>query len=218
MPRCLRCKRTTRINRRSGTTGKDAFAPYASTQLFHAEGQKVDIYFVVDDERASAEMVGRLLDAIGAAGSGRDASIGLGKFSMAEIVPADLPSHAGANAAMTLAPCAAQGLGFDGARSYWRVLTRYGRHGNAHALAANPFKTPVLLAATGAVFVPETAYAPTAFIGQGLGGSGRLSKIEPETVHQGYAPVLPVAMEWWRHIEHPADFNFDPGSGSHRLR
>lgn len=184
------------INRRSGTTGKDSFAPYASTQHFHAEGQKVDIYLVIDDERVSTETVGQLLVAIGAAGYGRDASIGLGKFELAAMAPADLPLPMGANASMTLAPCAPQGLGFDGNRSYWRVLTRYGRHGNAHALAPNPFKTPVLLAATGAVFVPETAYEPREFIGQGLGGHGRLSKVEPETVQQGYAPVLPVAMEW----------------------
>ncbi|MDP1606429.1 MAG: hypothetical protein Q8L93_07315 [Rhodocyclaceae bacterium] len=100
-----------------------------------------------------------------------------------------------ANAYWTLAPSAPQGQGFDGEHSYWRVLTRFGRHGNAHALAANPFKNPLLLAATGAVFVPGTAWTPRLFIGQGLGGQGRLSKAEPATVHQGYAPVLPLGIK-----------------------
>ena len=96
---------------------------------------------------------------------------------------------------MTLAPCAAQGLGFDGAQSYWRVLTRFGRHGNAHALAGNPFKTPVLMAATGAVLVPAGEFTARPFVGQGLGGAGKLSRAEPATVQQGYAPSVPINLE-----------------------
>ena len=96
---------------------------------------------------------------------------------------------------LTLAPCAPQGLGFDGDKSYWRVITRFGRHGNLHGLSSKPFKNPVLLAATAAVFVPQDAYTPSQFIGQGLGGDGQLSKIEPATVQQGYAPVVGIRME-----------------------
>ena len=96
---------------------------------------------------------------------------------------------------LTLAPCAPQGLSFDGDKSYWRVITRFGRHGNLHALTGKPYKNPVLLAATGAVFVPQDTYTPRQFIGQGLGGSGQLSKIEPATVQQGYAPVVCIRLE-----------------------
>lgn len=32
------------------------------------------------------------------------------------------------------------------------------------------------------------------FIGQGLGGDGSLSSVLPQTVHQGYAPALPVRL------------------------
>lgn len=105
-----------------------------------------------------------------------------------------VPPVPNANAFWTLAPSAPQGQGFDGEKSYWRVLTRFGRHGNVHALSGKPFKTPVLLAATAAVFTPVGGFEPKLFIGQGIGGNGELSKSEPATVHQGYAPVLPVVL------------------------
>ena len=184
------------LNRLSGTTGEGAFAPYTMPQTFHASGQRIDVYLLLDEDHVSADETGRLLEAIGASGFGRDASIGLGKFAVEQIEPASFTAPANANAFWTLAPCAPQGQGFDGAKSYWRVLTRYGRHGNAHALAGNPFKTPVLMASTGAVLTPNRDFAPRLFVGQGLGSDGKLSKAEPATVHQGYAAVLPIAMEF----------------------
>ena len=182
------------LNRLTGTTGEAPFAPYAMPQTFYAPGQRIDIYLVLEEDRMSHTEVSRLLAAIGASGFGRDASIGLGKFTVAHIEPATFVGHTEANAYWTLAPCAPQGEGFDGSRSYWRVVTRFGRHGNAYALASNPFKTPVLLASSGAVFVPINQYAARLFIGQGLGGSGQLSKAEPATVHQGYAPTVPIVL------------------------
>lgn len=183
------------LNRLTGTTGDAAFAPYTMAQTFHAPGQRIDVFLAIDETRVSTGECARLLASIGASGFGRDASIGLGKFSVEAIETALFAAPACANAWWTLAPCAPQGQGFDGAKSYWRVLTRFGRHGNAHALAGNPFKTPLLMAATGAVFAPKGDFAPRLFVGQGLGGEGKLSKAEPATVQQGYAPVLPIAME-----------------------
>lgn len=183
------------LDRLTGTTGEGAFAPYTMAHTFHAPGQRIDVYLVIDETLVSTGDCGRLLAAIGAGGFGRDASIGLGKFSVEAIEPASFAVPANANSWWTLAPCAPQGQGYDGASSYWRVLTRFGRHGNAHALAGNPFKTPVLMAATGAVFAPAGDFALRLFVGQGLGGEGKLSKAEPATVQQGYAPVLPIAME-----------------------
>ena len=183
------------LNRLTGTTGEGAFTPYTMPQTFHAPGQRIDVYLVLDEAHLSAEEAGHLLIAIGTAGFGRDASIGLGKFSLEALQPVSIAAPSNANAYWTLAPCAPQGHGFDGARSYWRALTRFGRHGNTHALAGNPFKTPVLMAATGAVFAPAGAFAACLFIGQGLGSDGSLSKAEPATVHQGYAPALPIYVD-----------------------
>lgn len=183
------------INRLTGTTGEGEFAPYTQTQTHYARNQKIDVYLVLDDERTNPDELKALLASIGATGFGRDAGIGLGKFTVETFdqlprLPVDR-----ATAWWTLAPCAPQGQGLDGNRSYWRVLTRFGRHGNSHALGKNPFKNPILLAATGAVFSPSTGVDARLFIGQGLGGSGQLSKTEPATVHQGYAPVLPIEMK-----------------------
>jgi len=183
------------LNRLSATTGEGAFAPYTAPQTFHAAGQQIDVYLVLDSERAGVDEVGLLLGALGSGGFGRDANVGLGKFTLKAVEAATFAVPAGANAWWTLAPSAPQGQGFVGSESYWRVLTRFGRHGNALALAGNPFKTPVLLAATGAVLVPVGGLAARSFIGQGIGGAGILSKAEAATVHQGYAPVAPLALE-----------------------
>lgn len=183
------------LDRLTGSTGKGDFAPYSTPQTFHAAGQRIDFLISIDEERASAEEISGLLAAIGAGGFGRDASTGLGKFIVEGVSAAAAAAHRNAAAFWTLAPCAPQGQGFDAAKSYWRVLTRFGRHGAAHALGANPFKTPVLLAAAGAVFAPVGGFSLQTFIGKGFGGDGRLSKTERATVHQGYAPVLPLAFE-----------------------
>lgn len=182
------------LNRLTGTTGAESFAPYTQMQIFFARAQKIDLYFVLDEARMSVETLRALLQAVGSFGFGRDASIGLGKFTVVALEKFSFEQHPEANAYWTLAPCSPYGGEFDGERSYWRVITRFGRHGNLHGLSGKPFKNPILLAATSAVFVPRENYTRRQFIGQGLGGNGQLSKAEPATVHQGYAPVVGVRM------------------------
>ncbi len=90
---------------------------------------------------------------IGDFGFGKDASIGLGKFEVVDFQAKPLPAQSNANACLTLAPCAPQGLGFDSQRSYYQLFTRFGRHGDvAVHQEGKPFKNPVLLAQTAAVF------------------------------------------------------------------
>jgi CRISPR-associated protein Csm4 len=178
------------INRITGTTGRGDFAPYTLMQRWYAEGADLCLRVVHDADRISADMLTELFEDIGTVGFGRDASIGLGKFTvepLAEIWPA----QADANACLTLAPCAPQGLGFDAERSFYDVFTRFGRHGDQAVHKGNPFKAPVLLARTGALLTPA-AIPRSPVIGQGLGGQGRLSKAIPETVQQGYAPCVAV--------------------------
>lgn len=183
------------LSRRTGTTGVGEFAPYVQPQIFFARGQIIEVYLVLNQDRIQPETLKNLLADIGLQGYGRDASIGLGKFMIESLEARNFASSPGANAFWTLAPCAPQGLGFDPKRSYWRVMTRFGRHGSLHALGTNPFKNPVLLAATGALFAKPGGTDNRPFIGQGLGGSGVLSKTEPATVHQGYAPAVTVNLE-----------------------
>ena len=64
---------------------------------------------------------------------------------------------------------------------------RFGRHGGHQT--GSPYKNPLLLADSAALLTPATPPAGQLFCGQGLDG---LSLSLAATVHQGYAPVLPV--------------------------
>lgn len=180
------------INRMTGTTGRDGFAPYSVEEFWYHNDAQLNVFAVIDKDRIDSELIETLFKRIGAFGFGRDASIGLGKFGVDICEPYVLPAQAGANAWLTLAPCAPQGLGYDGNNSYWQPFTRYGRHGNI-AVLSSPFKNPVLLAATGSVFCSDKFDAPM-FIGQGLGGDGVISKTLRETVQQGYTPVVGICL------------------------
>jgi CRISPR-associated protein Csm4 len=183
------------INRATGTTGENRFAPYTQTQYWFHPGMCFDLYAVIDENRMAAEELTAALKDMGQSGYGRDASIGLGKFDIErDTTFTGLPHATDANAFLTLAPSAPQGLEFDAEKSFYHPLTRFGRHGDIAVHSGNPFKRPLLLAKTGAVFafsekIPEAA---PSHIGQGLAG---ISTGQPEAVAQGYAPVIGIRME-----------------------
>ncbi len=182
------------INRQTGTTGTGAFAPYTMAQRWYVDSTRLDLYVWHDAARLSAQELSEALAYIGATGFGRDASIGLGKFALLTMPePVSWTCPPGANSYLTLGPCAPQGQGFCPVRSHWQVTTRFGRHGDMAVQGGNPFKRPILLAQAGSVFRPETLDPTRSFAGQGLGGVGMpVSTVMPETVHQGYAPVIPI--------------------------
>ncbi|PPD35716.1 MAG: CRISPR-associated protein Csm7 [Methylomonas sp.] len=181
------------INRQTNTTGT-GFTPYSIEQEWFIPGIAWSIYLMLDTDRLNAADCKQCLEDIGNIGFGRDASIGLGKYSVTEFAETTLPAQADANACLTLAPCAPQDLGFDGSNSFYQLFTRFGRHGDiAVHQQGKPFKNPVLLAQTAAVFA--TKPPTTGFIGQGVGGNGELSKNLPATVHQGYAPVIAINLD-----------------------
>lgn len=182
------------INRQTGTTGEGQFAPYAAPQIWFHPAMHFDLYVTLDETRLSGAELSAALDHMGATGFGRDASIGLGKFERkGDMAPMTFPATASANSYLTLSPCAPQGLGFCPVRSTYQVTTRFGRHGDAAVQSGQPFKRPVLLAKAGGVFWPEVVDATHHFIGQGLGGAENpVSLAMPETVQQGYAPVIAI--------------------------
>lgn len=182
------------INRMSGTTGAGAFAPYQMDVLWPAKGMALDLYLLFDAERIKKDELLQLLRAVGQFGYGRDASIGLGRFDVVEAEASSWPSQNNANAWMTLAPCAPQGGQWKSSACFYRPFTRFGRHGSQAVMSGRPFKSPVLMADTGALLTPKT-FNERLFTGRGLGGNGTLSNAIPATVHQGYAPVVPVYWE-----------------------
>ena len=182
------------INRLTGTTGTGAFAPYqTAVTAFDPPARDVEVRCLHDPDRLTETALSDLIRRMGLSGFGRDASIGLGKFRVEGGAPAEF--RAGSNA-VTLAPCRPAAHEVEEADSFWRPFTRFGRHGAA-ASAGRVFKTPVLLADTGAVLRIDEAAAGRAFVGTGLGCDGSLSRQIPATVHQAYAPVLPVDLGGW---------------------
>ena len=182
------------INRQTGTTGEGQFAPYAMPQIWFHPAMRFDLHIMLDETRLGQAELSAALDYMGATGFGRDASIGLGKFERAgDATAATWSTHEAANSYLTLGPCAPQGLGYCPVRSTYQVATRFGRHGDVAVQYGQPFKRPVLLAKAGSVFWPEALDAARLFIGQGLGGiASPVSLAMPETVQQGYAPVIAI--------------------------
>lgn len=188
------------INRFTGTTGTGPFAPRQVHRLElrhgnpHAQNEGfLDVYLLHDEARLATRDLGTLLSDIGNLGFGRDASTGLGKFRLVALEPLDWDGRK-AQHALTLASCAPEPSRLDAARCFYQPLTRFGRHGNLAALGANPFKRPVLLLRTGALLRFVECGVPELH-GRGLGGPlAPLSAAMPATVHQGYAPLLPLVV------------------------
>lgn len=180
------------INRQTGTTGEGAFAPYATELTWYGKETLLDLYIVLDEARFSLDDLKQVLKDLGNFGFGRDASIGLGKFSFEEDVQAVDFQEKNANCYLTLANTAPQGLGLNNANSYYQITTRFGRHGDVQALSSSPFKKPIILAKVAAIFTPEQ-YEKRLFLGNGL---GNISTAQPNAVHQGYAPVLNLFVDF----------------------
>ncbi len=172
------------ISRETSTTGTGQFAPYMASQTWFDENLHLDVYVVVD-ERITKEQVQECFQYIGLTGFGRDASIGLGKFDLIKINSIDTNTET--KTYLTLSSCSLCGMDLE-EQSYYKVKTHFGRHGNQLAHSTNPFKKPLLLAERSAVLTLKTAQS-VQFLGQGIGG---VSYIQPQAVHQGYAPVIPI--------------------------
>lgn len=185
------------LNRLTLCTGEgEGFSPYTVRQTWHGTDAQLEVHLRLDETRLACAEFEQAIAAVGAAGFGKDANVGLGKFAIESLAVSSLAGQPQPDAWLALAPCAPQGLGFDTARSFYKPFTRYGRHGDVAAFMGNAFKQPILLTAAGAVFGarPDEDFA-RGFVGQGLGGAGqKISRVLPETVHQGYAPALPVRL------------------------
>lgn len=173
--------------------GDHCLSVYGVEQQWFSPDVEWALYLLLDTDRISLADCRQCLEDIGNFGFGKDASIGLGKFELLDVERYVLSQQADTNACMTLAPSAPQGLGIDPQHCFYRVFTRFGRHGDIAAhQAVSPFKNPVLLAQTAAVFAVNPP--ATGFIGQGIGGRGELSKAIKSTVHQGYAPIVSIRL------------------------
>lgn len=179
------------INRQTLTTGEDRFAPYTQPVHFYLPGTELVILVLFDEGATDLERLSLGLKRIGRSGFGKDASIGLGRFEVVGTRELTLPRADKADAFLTLAPCVPAPGSYK--KAFFIPLVRYGRHGDRLATSPHPFKAPVVMASEGAVFVPSDSEAlGPPYFGQAV---TRVSKAEPKTVAQGYAPVLPFRLE-----------------------
>ncbi len=179
------------LNRLTNATGTGQFAPYNTRQTWYAPGISLAVFVLIDDQRISVEQLQIWWTAMGLFGVGKDATVGMGKFTLASIQHCTAQAPASPKAYLTLSPAALQGEDWLAERCYYQTFTRFGRHGGELAVAGYPFKNPILMAETGAILTPRSM-AQRDFVGQGLGGDGTISRMLTATVHQGYAPVMPV--------------------------
>ena len=179
------------IDRQTNTTGEGQFAPYSTELTWFGTAQKFDLYIVLDEERFSLEELQQVLNDVGSFGFGRDTSIGLGKFQCINPQVVNFLQQ-NANCYLTLANCAPQNLSLNKEYCYYQITTRFGRHGDIQALSSNPFKKPIILAKPAAIFMPKK-YEPRLFLGNGLSD---ISNSQPNAVHQAYAPVLNLFVDF----------------------
>lgn len=176
------------INRMTGTTGKGQFAPFMQPQTWLNTQVPLTVVAVIDESRFSVKQLIEALTYIGLSGFGRDASVGLGKFTVDDEVTTIGP-QVPSTTHLTLASCVLAGVeDLVAEKTFYRTKTHFGRHGDELALLGHPFKYPILLATAGAVVTTATPQAQ-AFVGRGL---KQVSYAQSEAVHQGYSPVLPL--------------------------
>ena len=176
------------IRRDTLTTGTDQFAPYEKEPVFYSQNAELDVHVVFDDERLTMEELAEAFRTLGVLGFGADASSGLGKFEVAQcrMIP---EAQQCSRRFLALSACAPQGS-LTLPSSYYKTTTYFGRHGAERVFGTSPFKRPILMTETGAVFdcgKPQ----PLQFIGRGISGHSVFS----DTVHQGYAVAL--ALKLW---------------------
>lgn len=182
------------LNRLTGTTGGDqGFAPFQRETFWYHPDIQLSLIVELDTTRFSVDALLDVLAWVGLHGYGKEASCGLGKFTISVDEHLTFPTTSNANAWLTFAPCAPQNLSWHSARCFYQILTRFGRHGDiAVHKAGGVFKNPVLMAAAGAILTPKEADVSQGFTGQGITG---VSQTITQTVHQGYAPVYPIHLE-----------------------
>ncbi|MCI6339297.1 MAG: hypothetical protein MR782_00315 [Campylobacter sp.] len=171
-----------KINRLTFTTDGGDFAPYSMSEYMTVPQ---DVYFLLDTDKMSLDELKDAFSLVGKMGYGKKASIGKGRFEVGEFCEIESFLNENSNAFMTLSPSSLENF----SEIYYEPFTRFGKHG-ASLASDKPFKSPVLLAQSGALIVPnddeKTKIQKAAYIGKGIKGHSS----HEESVQQGYAIVV----------------------------
>ena len=182
-----------KINRLTGTTGIEGFAPFAVDQQVFFPGTELALLVGIDETVLNIEQAKIGIERIGYTGFGKDASSGLGRFELCEVNKIDLTKMGSdsPNACYTLAPCVPEKDTFSD--MYFIPFTRFGRHGDVLAKSGKPFKNPIIMADEGGIFMPKNKEVfNKPYIGRAI---THISMAEPKSVAQGYSLYIPVKVE-----------------------
>jgi CRISPR-associated protein Csm4 len=176
------------IHRLTGTTGMGMFAPFETQTRYYQPGVLLSVFVLVNPEATDIDRIVTGMKRIGKWGFGKDAGTGMGRFDIQKVLLLPLPDFSSATALYTLAPCVPEQQSYR--KKYFTSFVRFGKHGDILARSQNPFKNPVIMADEGAVLIPKDRDQ------DGCLYAGRavthVSRSMPETVVQGYSPVLPI--------------------------
>ena len=180
------------INRNTGTTGDEGFAPFKVGQHVYYPETELALFVGIDDV-ININQIREGLERIGKCGFGKDSSTGLGRFELgeeSEIVLSDIGSESH-DACYTIGPCVPEKDTYS--EMFFTPFTRFGRHGDVLAKSSNPFKNPVIMADEGGIFIPKSRDVfDKPYIGRAV---TNVSKAEPRAVTQGYSLYIPVRVE-----------------------
>lgn len=180
------------INRITGKTGEDQFAPYSVDQKVYIPEIELAIFLSIREDIKINSVV-EAFNRIGVSGFGKDSSTGLGRFEVVSFEEIDLKLIGSdkPNALYTLSPSV---LKSDSIKDiYFSPFVKFGRHGDILAKSGNPFKNPVIMADEGAVVIPaDEKLFNKPYIGIAV---REVSKVEPKAVTQGYSLYVPIIVE-----------------------
>lgn len=182
-----------KINRLTGKTGIEGFAPFSVEQYSFLPNMELAIFVGFDEKTISIEQILKFLERIGDFGYGKDSSIGLGKFILGEETEVDLNKMGSENpnGCYVLSPFVPEKNTYS--QIYFSPFTRFGKHGDKLSKSNNPFKKPVIMADEGAVAIPKNKELfEKKHIGTAI---TTISLCEPKTVAQGYSLYIPVNLE-----------------------
>lgn len=174
--------------------GGGNFAPYYTQSISYDTAGVVVIFVGIDETRIEPEYIKQTFIDLGKIGYGKKASSGYGQFTLVSCQESLLWNNkdfSDCNALYILAPFIPSAREQEKIKEkdfcYFQPITKYGKHGNIHALGAKPFKKPVIMADTASVVPLGEQYdGNKPYIGTAI----KNSYID-KTVMQGYALCLP---------------------------
>lgn len=180
------------INRLTGTTGEGMSAPFSESAFCFYPQTELAIFVWISEEATSIDRVRKGLKRIGQFGYGKNASTGLGRFSINGIAEISVgPLHDSPNACYMLGPGVPEQGRFK--ELFYSPFVRFGKHGDVFARSANPFKNPIVMADEGAILVPrDSSVFAKPYLGKAV---LNVSKALPQSVAQGYSLFLPLKLE-----------------------